>query len=129
MGIYHWGGRKTNGFASGVRDLADLNASIARLTISPRMDIDYNRGTSCIAGFSLGSALDDPDLRSALEDPHLKVIILTAYDGTGFADCATHSYLSPDFYSPANTVRMVNEYAEFVYRLHVLFENTGKTFI
>ncbi len=129
VGIYHWGGRQAKGFASGIRDLVDLHASIARLTISARMDIDYNRGASCIADFSLPSALDDPDLASALADPSVKVIILTVYDGTGFADCATHSYLSPKFYSAANSARMVNEYSEFVYRLHVLFENTGKTFI
>ena len=129
VGIYHWGGRHANGVASGIRDLLDLNAGIVRISLSARMDIDYNRGTSCIAGFTLASALDDPDLRNALADHRLKVAMITAYDGASFADCVTPSYLSLGFYSPANTASVVNEYADFVHRLYVLFENTGKKFI
>src|SRR5438094_5205475 len=57
VGIYHWGGRHSSGFAAGIRDVIGLNASIARVTISPRMNIDYNRGTACIPGFTLSGAL------------------------------------------------------------------------
>ena len=91
--------------------------------------MDYHRGDHCISGFSLPGVLADPDVVSALTDSHLAVIMATAYDGTSFADCITQSYFNPDFYSQANTARMVAEYSDFVYRLNVLLHDSGKTFI
>ena len=95
----------------------------------PRMAVDYNRGTECIPGFRLATVLDDPELRSAIADPRLQLLLTTAYDGAGFSDCMTHSYLSLAFYTPDNTARLVDEYSEFTYRLYVLYHGTGKKFV
>lgn len=129
VGIYHWGGQKTNGVASGIRAILALNARVARITLSPRMGMDYNTDTKCIEDFRLAGVLDDDELRSALADPRLQVLIMTVYDGTGFGDCMTHSYFSPGFYSHVNTARMVQEYSDFVYRLYESFNGSGKRFI
>lgn len=129
VGIYHWGGRRTQGLTAGIQQIAALNAKIARVTISPLMDIDYNRGGACISGFNLPAALDDEDLRTALAEPAIKVVMATVYDGTGYGGCGAHRYLNPGFYTEENTSRMVEEYAEFTYRLHALFQGTGKQFI
>src|SRR5262249_27271107 len=82
VGIYHWGGRHSTGVTSGVRDIIALNVHFARLSVSPRMDIDYNRGPACLPGFTLSGALEDTDTRSALADPMLDVIMLTVYVNT-----------------------------------------------
>lgn len=129
VGVYHWAGERADGVNSGVRELIALNARIVRIVLSARMDIDYNRSKNCIADFRLASALDDTDVRTALLHPELKVIMLTALDGTGFGDCTTHNYLSRDFYSHPVTSRMVDEYSEFVYRLHVLLQGSGKRIV
>jgi hypothetical protein len=129
LGIYHWGGRHAAGFEAGIRDLISLNAGIARIALGPKSDIDYNRGKSCIGGFSLPRALDDLDLRSALAHPRLKVVVMTVFDGASFGDCQTHSYLSPAFYTPDRRAALIEEYSDFVYRLYVLFHGTGKQFI
>ena len=93
------------------------------------MDIDYNRSSGCLPSFRLAGVLDDEDLRSTLADARLRVVMATVYDGVSFGDCMTPSYLSLGFYSEANTARLVEEYSDFVYRLHVLFDGTGKRFI
>jgi hypothetical protein len=129
VGIYHWAGRQADGVASGVRAVLALNGSVVRIALSPRMDIDYNRSSQCLPFFRLANVLDDDDLRSALADPRLKVVMATVYDGVSFADCWNPSYLNLGFYSEANTTRLVAEYSDFVYRLHVLFAGTGKRFI
>jgi hypothetical protein len=69
VGTYHWAGKHAKGVDSGVRDLFSLNAHIARIALSARMDIDYNRGKDCIDGFSLPSALEDEDVRRTLVHP------------------------------------------------------------
>jgi len=126
VGFYHWSGQRPGGMFGGIADIVALNATIARVAISARTAIDYGRAGSCSPAFTLYDALDDPDIRSALNHPGLHVVIITAYDGAGFADCATHRYLNPAFYSADNQARMVNEYAEFTYRLHQLFRGTGR---
>lgn len=129
VGIYHWGGKSAKGVREGVQHIVDLHGTIARVAISPLMDVDYHRGGGCIAGFSLPGALDDDDLRSALAEPGLRVIMATVYDGISYRDCSTHPYFNPGFYTEETTARIVNEYSEFTYRLHVLFQSTGKRFI
>jgi hypothetical protein len=129
VGIYHWAGRQADGVASGVRAVLALNGSMVRIALSPRMDIDYNRSSQCLPSFRLADVLDDDDLRNALADPRLKVVMATVYDGVSSADCRNPSYLNLGFYSEANTARLVAEYSDFVYRLHVLFDGTGKRFI
>ena len=129
VGVYHWGGRQADGVASGIRAVLDLHGSVVRVAVSPRMAIDYNRGSACIPSFQLAGALEDEELRSALADPRLKVLIMTTYGGTGFTDCVTPDYLNPRYYSEENTARIVAEYSDFVYRLHVLFQGSGKRFI
>jgi hypothetical protein len=115
--------------ASGIRAVLDLHGSVVRVAVSPRMAIDYNRGSGCIPSFQLAGALEDKELQSTLADPRLKVLIMTTYGGTGFTDCVTPDYLNPRFYSEENTARIVAEYSDFVYRLHVLFQGSGKRFI
>ncbi|MBC7927050.1 MAG: hypothetical protein H7039_15485 [Bryobacteraceae bacterium] len=129
VGVYHWGGKHASGYSSGIRDLTSLNARIVRLTISPQLHRDYNQGPACLPNFTLSGALDNPDLLSALAHPQLEVIMITTYDGAGFGDCFTHPYLNPEWYTPGNTERIVSEYSEFVHRLHVLLQGTGKRLI
>ena len=130
VGIYHWSGKQADGLASGVRTVLALNGSVVRISFSARMNIDYNRASrDCIPSFRLAGVLDDEDLRSALADPRLKVVMATIYDGVSFVDCRNPSYLNLAFYSEANTARQVAEYSDFVYRLHLLFHGTGKRFI
>jgi hypothetical protein len=129
VGIYHWGGRRASGLSSGVADVVALNAGVMRITLSARMAIDYNTGFQCIPEFTLAGTLDDPDVLAAITDPRLQVIMITAYDGTGFSDCVTNNYIHPTFYSKDNTARMVGEYSEFVYRLHRLLNGSHKKVI
>jgi hypothetical protein len=129
VGIYHWGGTKADGIASGIRDVLALNGSIVRFVLSPRMGIDYNLGANCIAGFRLDAALENRDFETALADPRLKVAMITAYDGASFADCWNPSYLNLSFYSQTNTDLVTQEYSDFVYKLYLLFHGTGKKFI
>ena len=129
IGVYAWGGTQSKGLASSITAALDLKSRIVRITISARTAVDYNEGAFCIPGFHLTHTLLDSRLVSALYDPRLEVIVLTVYDGTSFSDCETHSYLNPDFYSPVNISRMLWEYYEFVYRLHVLFHGTGKRIV
>src|SRR5690349_16623738 len=106
MGFYHWGGAPVDDLRGGLARLHELHARIARVAISARMDVDYHRAGRCIPGFSLPATLDDPDLRLFLDDDQLDTLIVTAYDGTGFGDCATPKYLVPTFYSRENIARM-----------------------
>ncbi len=71
LGIYHWGGR-SKGVSTGMQEVVALNASIARITLSARMDIDYQPGTCVHTGLRLAAALDDEDVRDALRNPCLK---------------------------------------------------------
>src|ERR1700730_15726904 len=75
VGVYHWGGRQADGVASGIRAVLDLHGSVVRVAVSPRMAIDYNRGSGCIPSFQLAGALEDKELQSTLADPRLKVLI------------------------------------------------------
>src|SRR2546423_4116240 len=95
VGIYHWGGRRTKSMAEGVEGIAALHAHIARVSLSARYREDYNQDTHCVTPFSLSAAAQEVDVRDALGNPHIDVLILTAYDGVSFPDCATPLFLNP----------------------------------
>lgn len=129
VGVYHWSGRMTTDVASGLRRILDLGTGVARITISPRMAIDYGMSSHCLAGFRLSQAFDDKELQAAVADPRLTALLLTAYDGAGLADCETHLYMNPSWYTEANSARVASEYSDLVYRLHELYANSQKTFV
>lgn len=129
VGIYHWGGYRARGVASGLRSILELNGSVARIALSPRMAIDYNTGDGCLAGFRLRDAFDDPELRAAVADPRLRVIMITAYDGAGFPDCSQPAFFSPAFHSTQKSHETAEEYSQLVYRLHELYHGSDKEFI
>jgi hypothetical protein len=93
------------------------------------MDIDYRTGGHCIGDFSLEAALQRSDVQRVLTDRGLQTLVITAYDGTGFRHCTTHDYLSPTWYTDANTEQLENEYADLAYRLRVLTHVSPKQII
>lgn len=129
IGFYDWGGERPDDFSEGMAHLRELNARVARITLSARMDIDYRTGSQCIAGFSLPATLQRSQLRRVLTEPQLDVVMITAYDGAGFSDCATYPYLSPGFYTAENTRRVIQEYSDFAYQLRQLNDGNGKQII
>jgi hypothetical protein len=60
------GGMQPDHFSVGFAQLHELHASLVRISVSPRMDIDYRDGSGCLPGFSLAGALARADLRPAL---------------------------------------------------------------
>src|ERR1051325_10416673 len=66
VGIYHWGGRMSRSVAQGVDAIAEVGATVVRITLSPSYLRDYNMGPNCAAGFSLQSAATDPEIDRAL---------------------------------------------------------------
>ncbi|MDX2178303.1 MAG: hypothetical protein SFV18_01840 [Bryobacteraceae bacterium] len=129
VGVYHWSGHITTGVAPGLRRILDLGTGVARITISPRMAIDYRTSSHCLAGFRLPQAFDDKELQTAVADPRLTALLITAYDGAGLADCETHLYMNPSWYTEANTARVTSEYSDLVYRLYELYAKSQKTFV
>ncbi|MBC8164958.1 MAG: hypothetical protein H7Y20_03675, partial [Bryobacteraceae bacterium] len=111
VGFYHWGGQRAGDFLKGMEHLRELNARVARITLSARMDVDYRNGAVCINNYSLPTILERPEVRRAVTEPQLDVVMITAYDGLGFSDCMTHAYLSLAHYTAENTARVVQEYS------------------
>jgi hypothetical protein len=126
IGFYHWGGAYKESMSAGVSEIARLRARIARVTLSPRYLIDYGRSTSCQTGFSLSNALEDSDVRAALGNPDIEVMMITAYDGFSFGDCVRQRFLNPDFYTPENIRAVVREYSDFVVSLAEIFDGTKR---
>jgi hypothetical protein len=120
VGFYHWGGKQPDDFSKGIASLQRLQGRIFRISLSARMELDYGIGSRCLADFSLPGVLERPHVRRAVTDPQLEMLMITAYDGVSFADCATHAYLSPGFYTPEHTEKLVQEYEAFAYRLREL---------
>lgn len=130
LGIYYWGGDPAPGSISeGVNAIAAMGSHIARLAISARMNIDYNVSSSCIANFTLTQALEDPDVKQALDNPAISVYVLTAYDGVTFPDCVSHLYLDPSTYTPFTSRQIVGEYSDLTYYLYTTYRTTNKRFI
>jgi hypothetical protein len=126
IGVYHWGGERTRSMAEGVRQIASLGGTVARVAYSPRYPSDYNVGTECYENFSLTRLAQETDVESALSDERIRVLILTTYDGVTFGDCHTHRYLNPEFYSPGNIEALKAEYREFVVYLFQRYAGSGR---
>jgi len=129
VGFYDWGGVYQASIRQGVDAIATLGSHIARLAISPRMDIDYHMGSVCIPGFTLAGALQTPEVKPAIDNPAISVFILTAYDGVTFGDCVTHKYLVPAFYTDAAEAAIVQEYSDLTLYLYQTYQHTNKRFI
>jgi hypothetical protein len=129
VGFYHWGGVYHASISEGVAAIAAVGGHVARLAISPRMAIDYGMGSSCIAGFTLANAVQDPDVKKALDNPAIDVFVLTAYDGVTFGDCRTHLYLNPGFYTPSGEAAIVQEYSDLTLYLYQAYQHSSKRFI
>ena len=129
VGFYDWGGMYPASLSQGMDAIASVGGHIARLAISPRMDIDYNMGSVCIPGFTLADAIQDPDVKNAIDNPAISVFILTAYDGVTFGDCISHKYLVPAFYTAANQAAIVQEYSDLTLYLYQTYQHTNKRFI
>ena len=129
VGIYHWGGRMSRSVAQGVDAIAEVGATVVRITLSPRYLRDYNMATNCAAGFSLQSAAADPEIDRALSRRDVDVVMITAYDGTSFGDCETPRFLNPDFFTTEHRAAVVAEYSDFALYLSRKFRNTHKRFI
>ena len=109
--------------------IAALGGHIARLAISARIDIDYHMGSACIAGFTLASAMQNPDVKKAIDNPAISVFILTSYDGATFGDCVTHNYLNPRYFTPAKEAEVVQEYSDLALYLSQTYQHVNKRFI
>lgn len=128
VGVYFWAGSVTGGenlVDSGKALLNDIGVSNVRILMSPRSDIDYGNG-DCIQNFSLKNLASRQDFQAILADPQFKTIMITAYDGVSFSDCSTKNYLDLSFYTPANTQKIEQEYANFA---RYLASFGDKTFI
>lgn len=129
LGIYHWGGRYPASISEGADAIVALGGRVARVTVSPRADLDYHTGGGCHPNFSLTRAVQEPDLQRTLENPGLDVLILTAYDGTTWGDCGRLNFLDPDFFTPERTAAVVREYSDFSLHLYRAFQGTHKRFL
>jgi len=129
VGFYDWGGAYPASMSEGVQAIAATGAHVARVYVSPRMGIDYHTGSVCIPDFTLAGAMQDPDVKKAMDNPAISVFILTAYDGQTFSDCETHTYLSPGFYTPAGWAAVVQEYSDLTLFLYQTYRQTNKRFI
>jgi hypothetical protein len=129
IGPYFWAG-SVNGVANSSimakgDTLADaLGAKVIRIFMSPRSDTDY-QGGSCIPNFTLANLAKRSDFNKILSDPQFTTVIITAYDGVSFGDCQTKSYLDQNFYTPANTQKIEQEYTDLANYL----KQFNKTFI
>ena len=129
LGIYHWGGQAARGVSEGVTRIAGIGGTAVRITLSPLYTTDYNISGGCYQDFTLTNIAHIPDIRNALGNVKIRVMMLTAYDGTSFGDCRTKNYLNPSFYTRANIAAMRKEYSDFAFHLHKTCRNTGKRFI
>jgi len=129
VGFYHWGGVYPASISQGVDGIAAIGGHVTRIVISARMNIDYQLGSSCIAGFTLAGAAQDSDVKKAFDNPAINTFMLTAYDGVTWGDCGTHQYLNPRFYTPSNTEAIIQEYSDFTLYLSQAYQHTGKRFI
>jgi hypothetical protein len=129
VGFYHWAGTATRSMQQGVTAVRDLGGMVARVTLSPRYYSDYNLGASCYEDFTLRKLAEEPDVRGSLAEPAIRVVLLTAFDGVSFGDCATLRFLNPWFYTEENAAAMREEYAEFTYHLVQAHSGSGKRFI
>jgi len=128
VGVYHWGGQPQRAVSQGVQQITDLGGRAARIVLSPLYSADYGSG-GCYANFSLTTIAQDPDVKRALDNPNVDVFMLTAYDGVSFSDCIHHNYLSPSFYTPANTAAVIQEYSDFTLYLYRVCQHSHKRFI
>jgi hypothetical protein len=129
IGVYHWNGQQTRSMSEGVERIASLGGRVARLAYTPRYYTDYGVGFGCYPNYSLSALAREPDIRRALEQPGLDVIILTTYDGTSFGDCRTHNYLRRAFYTAEHTAAIEAEYSDFVLLLFERYGGTHRRFI
>lgn len=131
IGFYHWGGQAPRSISEGMRAIEKMHGRIARIALSPRYHTDYHATATalCDTNFRLAASLEDADVQTALDTPGIEVILITAYDGVSYRDCATHSYLVPSFYTPANRAALKAEYADFVFILAQRYAGSGKRFI
>jgi len=117
IGPYFWGGSLINIPSSGIiakgQALAEATgAQVLRISMSPSSDRDYSGG-ACIPNFTLAGLAARPDFNAILSDPQFSTVIITAYDGASWSDCATKSYRDPSFYTAANVQKIEQEYADF----------------
>jgi hypothetical protein len=107
-----------------------MGGSVARITLSPRYLRDYGLSTGCDADYSLPRAVSRPDVKGALDNPAIRVLMITAFDRASFGpDCDRSSYLNPASYTPQTTGAMLQEYSNLTLHLSETYARTGKRFI
>jgi len=129
LGFYEWGGQYPASASEGIQKIVGLGARKARVALTPRNDIDYHQGTACSPLGSLATLAQQPDLKAALDNPNIDVVMFTAYDFTTFGDCETQRYLQPGFYTPDNIAALVQEYSDLTLYLYQAYAHTYKRFI
>jgi len=129
VGIYHWGGSYTRSVAGGVDAISAMGARVARITISPRYQIDYHLSSSCDSNARLLDMMTSPEVKAALDNPQIEAFIVTAFDHVGYGDCSTPAYLNPATYTPENTAAMIQEYSDLTLYLSETYQGTFKRFI
>jgi hypothetical protein len=129
IGIYHWGGQFSQSVSQGVAAISALGGEVVRISLSARFYRDYNMGTDCLPGFTLTGGMQDPDVIRALADPRIKVVMITAYDGTTYGDCQQMRYFDPAFYSEQNTAALRKEYSDLTLYLSRTYLRSRKVFI
>jgi hypothetical protein len=129
VGVYNWGGRYATSMSEGVERIARLGGHVARVVLSPTYYRDYNIGATCYPAYSLSAIAREPDVKSALDNASLSVLMLTAYDGVSFGDCEHARFVNPSFYTSANTAALVQEYSDFTLYLYQTYQGTNKQFI
>jgi hypothetical protein len=129
VGVYHWGGRYSTSMSEGVERIAQLGDHVARVVLAPTYYRDYNIGTDCYPGYSLSGIAREADVKRALDNESITVLMLTAYDGVTFGDCQHARFVNPSFYTPDNTAAIVQEYSDFTLYLYQTYRHTEKRFI
>jgi hypothetical protein len=129
IGVYYWGGKYPRSVSRGVNAVAGLGGRIVRLALSANFDRDYNMSAACHPEFSLAAAAQDPDVKSALDNPAIDVFILTAYDGVTWGDCQRRNFVDPAFFTPARTASIIQEYSDLTLYLYRTYQHTHKRFV
>jgi hypothetical protein len=129
VGFYHWGGQHTTSMNEGVERIAQLGGRMARVVLAPAYYQDYNIGQGCYPGYSLSALAHEADVKRALDNVSVDVLMLTAYDGTTFGDCEHARFLNPSFYTAVNTAALSQEYSDFTLYLYRTYRHTHKSFI
>jgi len=134
LGVYIWGKQYDASQGNGpivdpVAFAVSKGFHTVRLALSPRSSIDYGLSNACDSNLTLTQLAQGSQFAQAFANRAVTTFILTTYDHATFSDCTTPRFLSPSFYTAANSAAIEQEYQDLTVYLYRTYHDTGKTFI